>query len=329
MAEKANLEAEQLLRKTRLKEIDAELATFEEKLKTLEPEVAVITTEMAELNMKRIHFEGQQSERSEKKARVERALAKAQEIVDEHTSVAIQICERVEIQDNESVEKLRRSLEDKQKAINRIRQRYGGATEAQIAERLTVARENLAIASAEVLELQQLIEELKMALVTRETQRRKFQKHICVRAKNNFVRHLSERDFTGKLSFKHPEKELHTHVTPADVQANMKGKGAKRSGDNKVLSGGEKSFTTICLLLSIWEAMGCPIRALDEFDVFMDSVNRGISMKMMIDSANESIDKQFIVITPQDMGGVKPTPTTKIHKLADPTRGVTRVNTEG
>lgn len=56
------------------------------------------------------------------------------------------------------------------------------------------------------------------------------------------------------------------------------------------MSGGEKSFSTICLLLSLWDAMGCPIRgefnsrmipglysyyvALDEFDVYMDAVNR-------------------------------------------------------
>ena len=34
--------------------------------------------------------------------------------------------------------------------------------------------------------------------------------------------------------------------------------------DPKSLSGGEKSFTQVCMLLSVWEAMGSPIRALDE-----------------------------------------------------------------
>ena len=38
------------------------------------------------------------------------------------------------------------------------------------------------------------------------------------------------------------------------------------------------------LLLAIWDAMGSPLRCLDEFDVFMDNVNRAISTNMLVSS---------------------------------------------
>jgi hypothetical protein len=43
-----------------------------------------------------------------------------------------------------------------------------------------------------------------------------------------------------------------------------------REKDPKSLSGGEKSFSTICLLLSLWESIGCPLRCLGKriFPVF-------------------------------------------------------------
>ncbi|KAF9564176.1 hypothetical protein CPC08DRAFT_272145 [Agrocybe pediades] len=91
--------------------------------------------------------------------------------------------------------------------------------------------------------------------------------------------------------------------------------------DPKSLSGGEKSFSTICLLLSLWECIGCPLRCLDEFDVFMDAVNRRISMKMMIDTANTSDKKQYILITPQDMNNVTLGPSVRVLRMSDPERG--------
>lgn len=47
--------------------------------------------------------------------------------------------------------------------------------------------------------------------------------------------------------------------------------------DLKGLSGGERSFATVCFILSLWKIMDAPFRCLDEFDVFMDMVNRKVS----------------------------------------------------
>ena len=40
---------------------------------------------------------------------------------------------------------------------------------------------------------------------------------------------------------------------------------------------------------------------LDEYDVFMDSVNRRVSTKMIVDAARIQPNRQFIMISPQDM----------------------------
>ena len=63
--------------------------------------------------------------------------------------------------------------------------------------------------------------------------------------------------------------------------------------------------------------MGSPIRCLDEFDVFMDNVNRATSMTMMIQAARRSVGRQYILITPQAMNNVEMGDDVKVHKMSD------------
>ena len=109
---------------------------------------------------------------------------------------------------------------------------------------------------------------------------------------------LSKRGFEGRLKFYHKKQEIHLEVNPLGESA----PGESRK-DPKSLSGGEKSYAQICMLLSVWEAMGSPIRALDELyakpsdffinasDVFMDAVNRKTSMGLMVSTLMRKFDK--------------------------------------
>jgi structural maintenance of chromosomes protein 6 len=95
-----------------------------------------------------------------------------------------------------------------------------------------------------------------------------------MRAKSSFMYFLSERQFRGTLMIKHKEKELDIHVSVDRLIVRIATNGSQVEPDitrksdkgrqTKTLSGGEKSFSTICLLLALWEAMGSPIRCLDE-----------------------------------------------------------------
>ena len=53
--------------------------------------------------------------------------------------------------------------------------------------------------------------------------------------------------------------------------------------------------------MALWEAVESPFRCLDEFDVFMDLMNRKISMQLMLEEAKSQGRRQFIFFTPQDM----------------------------
>ncbi|KAF3912921.1 hypothetical protein AA313_de0208921 [Arthrobotrys entomopaga] len=66
--------------------------------------------------------------------------------------------------------------------------------------------------------------------------------------------------------------------------------------------------------------MGSPFRCLDEFDVFMDAVNRGVSMGLIIKAARNAVGKQFILITPQDVStkGIDETADVRIVRYRTP-----------
>lgn len=61
------------------------------------------------------------------------------------------------------------------------------------------------------------------------------------------------------------------------ILAQQDANSGRAESDLKVLSGGERSFVTVCYLLALCKKLQSSFHALDEFDVFMDNVNRGVS----------------------------------------------------
>ncbi|KAI9785860.1 MAG: Structural maintenance of chromosomes protein 6 [Peltula sp. TS41687] len=317
---------EAIIQKEKLNEVakslNRELKTFDEEIKDMAAKIKKAEMNASKLAQAR-HIALQEKNQAiqkieDAKADKEREERKRQAQVGRvglWASQAAQICARVPVDPGETPASLDKKLGKLHQDITRFEQQMG-ATRETIAQEAAQARSAFQTAKAQVKDLEALAQLLKLALLERQDRWRKFQRFISARARAQFTYLLSERSFRGSLKTDHQRHQLDLHVEPDETKT---GKGRQ----TKTLSGGEKSFSTICLLLSLWEAMGSPIRCLDEFDVFMDNVNRDVSLRMMIMAARRSVGRQFILITPQSMGNVDVAGDVKIIKLSDPERGQT------
>lgn len=70
------------------------------------------------------------------------------------------------------------------------------------------------------------------------------------------------RNYNGDIKMDHEGKNLHLHIVPRDNHID------NAVSNAKCLSGGERSYSTVALLLSLWSCVDHPFYFLDEYDVF-------------------------------------------------------------
>eukprot|EP00052_Salpingoeca_macrocollata_P029520 m.299558 g.299558 ORF g.299558 m.299558 type:complete len:889 (-) comp22985_c3_seq48:1706-4372(-) len=128
-----------------------------------------------------------------------------------------------------------------------------------------------------------------------------------------FKHNLAQKKFLGDMHFNHGQRTLTIRIRTDKENSEF--------AEATSLSGGEKSYLTVCFIMSLWEAAESPFRALDEFDVFMDQVNRKVSMDMMIECASQQASHQFILLTPLNLVRHKRTGNLKVFELNPPEKG--------
>ena len=67
----------------------------------------------------------------------------------------------------------------------------------------------------------------------------------------------------------------------------------------------------MCLIAALWENMNPPFRALDEWDVFLDAINRKAISKTLLGFGLSHPDNQFLFISPQGAGDIEHDPQDK------------------
>ena len=176
------------------------------------------------------------------------------------------------------------------------------------------------------------VDEMNRLLSNRKKQWQKMREYVKWKLNQEFRLIMRKQGHDGELHVDYGEKELNMKVRMASHD------GATQVVNSKTLSGGERSFTQVALIMALQQFSGSPMCIYDEFDVFMDSVNRGNSIKILLKAAlNEEDpnkkngekktapqppDRQYIFITPNDVSPVIAGGHNKnliqIHKLNPP-----------
>ncbi|XP_028414977.1 structural maintenance of chromosomes protein 6-like [Dendronephthya gigantea] len=296
-------------------ESDAHKAKIQDVIGKAEPltlRLNVIEAELATAKGHRKHYHDKKAELLKKISNMEAELLGLTEDAENAARMAAQYCTR--IQTRRTVKSLESEISQTERRLRAEQQTRGQIEE--ITKQYTEAKERLNNVNISMKSLKVLCKNLGKMLEERVQVYATYRKLIALRANMHFQMMLSQRGYTGRMKLKHKEEELHLLV---DVDQTSKD-GTKST---KSLSGGERSFSTVSFIMALWDAMEAPFRCLDEFDVFMDMVNRRISMESIMKVAKEQRHRQFILLTPQDMSNVGQNERTKIFRLQDPERGQT------
>lgn len=256
--------------------------------------------------------------RNDAKSELERlreTVAELQALLATDTETARGISERIPVPANETKESLFKKHDQLKKRWEETKARIGGS-EADLKTALVLATKRVTSFDKKFKMETAHRDMLHSALMSRRERWKRFRTAISVRARSNFMSLLAERRFRGNMVIDHRSRQLQLLVEP-DPSRKARSAGSKTTA----LSGGERSFTTLCMLLALWDAMGSPIRCLDEFDVYMDAANRDMSMKMLIEAAKSSVGRQYVFITPQAMNNAEADSAVRCIRLEDPERG--------
>ncbi|XP_066916524.1 structural maintenance of chromosomes protein 6-like [Clytia hemisphaerica] len=313
-------------KKDELKDHEAVIAQFHERrnqvsaeLEELEGNHAGYEEKLREGKRKKRHYEDELDKLNEKIQQAERKLENEKKIFETKRDQALEYCVGEEIQTTRTPNKVDSEINVAQKRIEREESVRGNADE--IVKKYYAARLRFDTSKQELANCKKNLKAIEKAMERRIARFKDFRRYISRRAQEYFGMLLSQRGYSGKLTLLHDAEELRIEVNVEQVKGS-------EVGDSKALSGGERSFSTICFIMALWEAMEAPFRCLDEFDVFMDMMNRQISMRMLLKIAKEQVSRQFILLTPQDMSKVACSDRVRLFRLSDPERGQQTIDFE-
>ena len=270
--------AKLLERRESIEPLEAELQTIENGIKNAKNDVA--------------HYNKKKQEYEASARAAHEELAKVEEKVAEFMAKAM-LFSKEKIDTRRKVEGLRREISSMEEAL---KQQEASTESAQVVgENYKKLKSNFTRAEKQLQTMGNTIAFLAQSLETRKKGFKKIRSSTCSNVNQNFCSQLNARKYIGTLIFNHKDKTMTIQVNPNNKEASS---GLDVDRDIRSLSGGEKSYSSVSLILALWQSMTPPFRVLDEFDVFMDTINRKIAISNILNFARMERKDQFIFLTP-------------------------------
>lgn len=297
---KFNPDLESMLRE--LEEIVNIEKDISEEMGQAQQEADALFKRLSSMKVKEMRYERESSSQGEFVAQWEEELAALREDCEELSAKAQRHCGSVErVPVNHSHDYYGKRLTDIMKQIEREKRRFEGMDLGELLVDKEDKRLKYEKKRATFDLFKKNLHRIKSMLATRQKSWEILRKEISHRTSTEFNKYMYLNNFAGKLKFRHDDQILDIAVLRNEVGRSR----ASQVTDMKELSGGERSYTQVSLLLALGESIECPFRVMDEFDVFMDSVNRDMTIQLLVDAAKKDGRKQFIFVTPNDLRYVR------------------------
>ncbi|RVE47797.1 hypothetical protein evm_007552 [Chilo suppressalis] len=293
---------------TNMRQVKGKLAQLTSACRTLSEEI-----EQEQLKLERGVSERQACELKlredrSKIAQIQSLLEEKTAHVDKLTQEALLLCPRVVNARDRAI--VTNELKKTQLKLSSMR--VEGLSKAQVAEKLLSVEKHYRRTKLTLERLKRLIDEIKSTTDKHLNFCHRVQTYIARRVQYCFQSILTLRGYSGRMEIDNARGSLEIVCTGRES-------GNKRhAATTSSLSGGERSYSTVAFIMALWECVELPFYFMDEFDVFMDNVNRKIVMELLIDHALKNTSRQFVFLTPQDASAVTAGPQISIHLMADP-----------
>lgn len=217
-------------------------------------------------------------------------------------------------------DQIRREIEQTNIRISEEQKRFQGRSVQDIKQSYIDVKNVYQQKSENIRDSANLLKEMSRGLKWRYLNHQEIQTHFQRIVSSAFNGYLSQRGHSGSIKFDKNRSTLTLNVH-LDGRHQGKSTATNEARDVRSLSGGEKSFSTVSFLLALWEVVESPFRALDEFDIFMDSVYRTTSMDLLIKTAlTKHKKRQLLILTPHDTSFISGWERVKIIRLKNPNR---------